>query len=757
MAQAKGKKIAPPKGEVASASGQSVLSGVKLMPYNPDDLVRSKAKGLKLYQDMAREPYIKAALLQKKTQILNIGWDILPASRDKKDIEIAAFVKWNLDSQLKGSFKRDVYEMLDALDNGFSVSEKVWGVVETGKYAGKVMLENIKSKDPYYFDFETDEFGNLGPSGLVINSSVGAKKNLAVDKFVFFSYLMRYENHYGTSDLRAAYRAFWIKDTAWKLRCVYMERYSGNNLRGKYPKNDAAAKEALLQIFRTWQQETGIAIPDGCEVDVLQIATGSVSEYERSISDCNREMQIGILGQTLTMDVGQGGTGSRALGQVHAGVVDDFVLFLDETLTDDINRQVIRPLVDFNFNTDAYPAWTFKSREGFDGKAFSETIMNLARLKGLNLPIKWVKEKYRIPEPEEGEGIIEELQLGAGFQPQQGGAPQESAPAPEPKPQPEPKPKEPAVKMSEEAQGPYHRALNNFEVFSELPRIDKETTSLIRTAKEASAAVYDDIRDSILSQVEKKGIIENKDYSAIEKVLANVGELKDLLADTMLRSNLMGRADIAKLSGQIEKLSEEYTPDKALSSLARKTGMTRAEFEALVDEAKGSAITVAGLEKITIEKEVKTLLLQTIKNGDDFKAFRFRMNEAFIKYSMPVYGDIGTVGEAVLDHHAETIFRTNVMDAYNRGRKDALSDPVVVETFPAWQYSAILDGRTRDTHAAMDGKIFMADDPIWNRITPPNGYNCRCVLIPVNKFDFTREMLASNGDIPSSFPDPGFG
>lgn len=746
---------APPMGE-AAAAGQAVFQNLKLMPYNPDDLVRSKAKGLKIYQEMVREPYIKAPLLQKKTKVLNIGWDIQAASKEAKDIEIAAFVKWNLSTQLGGSFKRDILEMLDALDTGFSVSEMVYGIAPEGKYKGKVVIKNIKSKDPYYFDFETDPFGNLGPRGLVLNSTAGGKQNLDVNKFVIFSFLMRYENFYGNSDLRAAYRAYWIKDTAWKLRCVYMERYSGNNLKGKYPKNDPTAKAALLEIFKTWQQETGIALPEGVEVDVLNIATSSMSEYERSIADCNKEMQIGILGQTLTMDVGAGGTGSRALGQVHEGVVDDFVLFLDEILSDDINRQVVRPLVDYNFNTDRYPTWNFKNREGFDGEAFSRTVMNLARLKGLNIPLRWVKEKYRIPEPEKGEGIIEELQLGSGFQPPPNGdAPTE--PQPEAAPQPEPKPQKAAVKMSETPTGPYFRELDKFEKFAELPRIDRETAALIKKTKEASAPVYDELKVSILSQVEKKAIIENKDYAALERLVVNIGGLRELLADSMLKANIMGRADIAKLADTPEKHSEDYTPDKALSALARKTGLTRKEFDSLTDEMKGRAMTVAGLEKAAIEKEVKTLLLQAIKNGDDLKAFKFRLNEAFIKYSMPVYGDIGAVGQAVLDHHAETVFRTNVMDAYNQGRREALQDPVVEEAFPAWEYSAILDGRTRDSHAAMDGKIFMANDPVWNRITPPNGYNCRCVLIPINKYDFTREMLSSSAEVPGDFPDSGFG
>jgi hypothetical protein len=45
---------------------------------------------------------------------------------------------------------------------------------------------------------------------------------------------------------------------------------------------------------------------------------------------------------------------------------------------------------------------------------------------------------------------------------------------------------------------------------------------------------------------------------------------------------------------------------------------------------------------------------------------------------------------------------------------------------PYWQYIAVMDGRTRHTHAELNGKIWRFDDPIWKVIWPPNGFNCRC-------------------------------
>lgn len=49
------------------------------------------------------------------------------------------------------------------------------------------------------------------------------------------------------------------------------------------------------------------------------------------------------------------------------------------------------------------------------------------------------------------------------------------------------------------------------------------------------------------------------------------------------------------------------------------------------------------------------------------------------------------------------------------------------------QYRATKDGRTRPEHAALNGVTLPVSDPMWAEITPPNGWNCRCLLVQVLK------------------------
>lgn len=51
--------------------------------------------------------------------------------------------------------------------------------------------------------------------------------------------------------------------------------------------------------------------------------------------------------------------------------------------------------------------------------------------------------------------------------------------------------------------------------------------------------------------------------------------------------------------------------------------------------------------------------------------------------------------------------------------------------FPYWKYVAVMDGKTRPEHAALNGLILPANDPRWGKIWPPNGWKCRCYVVGV--------------------------
>jgi len=61
--------------------------------------------------------------------------------------------------------------------------------------------------------------------------------------------------------------------------------------------------------------------------------------------------------------------------------------------------------------------------------------------------------------------------------------------------------------------------------------------------------------------------------------------------------------------------------------------------------------------------------------------------------------------------------------------------------FKYWKYMTQADGRVRVGHEKLHGCIFKWDDPIWDIIMPPNGWNCRCFIVPMTEAEVTEADL----------------
>lgn len=157
--------------------------------------------------------------------------------------------------------------------------------------------------------------------------------------------------------------------------------------------------------------------------------------------------------------------------------------------------------------------------------------------------------------------------------------------------------------------------------------------------------------------------------------------------------------------------------------------------------------TVSGLANIGEIEHVNQLFQKALQSGGSLAEFKKSMAEA--GYKLP-------------PGRVETIYRTNAQTAYNQGRLEQDLDGA--KFHPYLVYDAIDDSRTRSEHRALDGLVFdiERDRERWERIYPPNGYNCRCRMRSVTAREARRVRKETPVDdidavLSANQPDKGFG
>lgn len=383
-------------GEIASARGGLASVIGSILPYNPDDLIGRR--GYAIYDKMQNDAQVQACLTIKKLAVLSRGWQVHPASQDPLDVRVADFVRFALED-MRGSVLDVLFNALDALAKGFSVMEINYRILDKPPYAGMVGLASIKSKDPATFIFDTDEFLNL--RGLRRGGPVfGAERDelLAPEKFVVYSHMPRYESPYGTSDLRAAYKHYWSKDILMRLMNLYLEKYGSPTAKGSYRRGTPkSSQDELLKVLDRIQQETAIVIPDDVQIELLEAQRGGEAGYLQALEFHDKQIAKAILCQTLMTDEGVR-VGSFALAKVHLDVLKMCLAKLKRDLEETVMReQVVRRLVDYNFNVAAYPSFSLGPLEDRDVAQLAGVIDRLVSGEIIRPDEGWIREYLGIP------------------------------------------------------------------------------------------------------------------------------------------------------------------------------------------------------------------------------------------------------------------------------------------------------------------------------------------------------------------------
>lgn len=176
---------------------------------------------------------------------------------------------------------------------------------------------------------------------------------------------------------------------------------------------------------------------------------------------------------------------------------------------------------------------------------------------------------------------------------------------------------------------------------------------------------------------------------------------------------------------------------------------TAGEFRrALAEGLRGGRVTNVGIEYGAVSEAVMTAMETNLFHFSAAKTL------AQVQQLNEIYRRSGSLAEfmqqggEVADMFNKTWARAEYETAGLIAESTATYHRLAAqtETFPYWEYMTVGDDRVRPEHVLLDGLILPANDPRWKKIYPPNGWKCRCYIVPrmrheVEDIDFV-EMRA---------------
>ena len=352
---------------------------------------------MELFEEIEeKDTHLFSQLQTRKLAVTGLDWEIQPFSKDEIDIQVAAFVEEQFKSLTN---LNDIFlDMLDAIGKGISISEIEWGVDNQGRN----IIENIEWVHPkkLIWDVMTDELK-------ICTKDYPTGVSIPKNKFVIHKYKAKSGHPSRAGVLRIVSWMYLFKNFDIKDWVAFCEVY-GMPLRiGKY---DASAseedKQALFDAIMSLGSDAAGVISTSTQIEFVESQkTTSADIYEKFARYADEQMSKAILGQTLTSDSG----GSYAQGKVHSDVKHDLTAADAKSLEGTVRRDIITPLVEYNFGTNVnIPFFKIECEEADDLEADVKIYKDLVGM-GLEIPKNFLRKKFSIPEPKENEDVVKQM------------------------------------------------------------------------------------------------------------------------------------------------------------------------------------------------------------------------------------------------------------------------------------------------------------------------------------------------------------
>lgn len=368
--------------EIATAAGDpfNLIYNGLLRPDDDTLASRGGGKGLRIYDELERDCHAWSVLQKRKLAVIARPLLIEAASDSRADRKAQDLVA----AQLKAiNFDHLCLDLLDALLKGYAVAEIIWCIRD-----GQIAIERVMPRDQRRFVFDAERQLRLLSRGQPFNGTAVPERKFLVHRFG-----AKDGNPYGKGLGTRLFWPVWFKRQGIQFWLTFADKFGSPTAVGKYPAGTTPQDQAkLLSALAALAQDTGVAVPQGMEIGLLEAArSGTVNTYESLCRYMDEEISKAVLGETLSTSMGKSG-GSFAASQTHNEVRLELVQADADLLADSLSG-LAQWIVDFNLPGAQAPSIWRVCSEPEDQKTRADRDKTIVDM-GFRPTLAYIRETY---------------------------------------------------------------------------------------------------------------------------------------------------------------------------------------------------------------------------------------------------------------------------------------------------------------------------------------------------------------------------
>lgn len=310
---------------------------------DPDPVLRKLGRSEEVYDEIRADAKVNACIEQRKAGTASLEWGLNAEEHNRDAAE-------EIEQALKAlDMPRVISECLDAVLYGFQPLEVLWEQRE-----GRIFPRDVLGKPSKWFLFDTGNRLRFRAAGYIDGIELPQRK------FILVQHQANYLNPYGVKLLSQCFWPVMFKKNGWRWWVTATEKYGMPFILGKVPRGtDDAEQDDLLKKLDSLIQDAIAVLPNDSQVEVLQ-GSGSAGAqsggcHKELIDQCNNEIALALLGQTLTSEIGS--TGSYAASKTHNEVRGD-IAASDKRMVERALQTLVDWIYTINWGQGAAPVFS---------------------------------------------------------------------------------------------------------------------------------------------------------------------------------------------------------------------------------------------------------------------------------------------------------------------------------------------------------------------------------------------------------------